>query len=287
MEKAAKRASALAARPLGVRCRTPASLQNFDPCSRRYRLDSRMAGLLTRPNRRAFPALRQWQVAATFQRTHSSGYCAGFAPASLFIRGVRHPAPFLGAKLAYFSELQPAGAENFSAPRPAYRIFLCRGAFRRFLCSPPAGICRPRRLTCRIPRPRSQPELSRPRHLSNFLSLPHPGRPAARTKMTAARRPEGRTVFSARTPSGRHTAATDSEVCPESARGALPYYFFCSFSKSRISVSSSSSFEGAGSGAGAAGASTFFFIKRFISLTIIKTQSARIVKSTHCWMKAP
>ena len=68
----------------------------------------------------------------------------------------------------------------------------------------------------------------------------------------------------------------------------LRNYFFCSLSRSRISASSNSSFVGAGSGAGAgAAASSYFRISRFISLTIRKTQNARIVKSMHCWMKAP
>ena len=69
-----------------------------------------------------------------------------------------------------------------------------------------------------------------------------------------------------------------------SSSGA-PGHFF-SFNRSRISASNSSSFVGAGSGAGW-GAYSFFFIIRFISLTIRKTQRARIVKSMHCWMKAP
>ena len=72
------------------------------------------------------------------------------------------------------------------------------------------------------------------------------------------------------------------------AAGPLPcVYFFCSFSRSRISVSSSSSFDGAGGSGAGAGAASFFFIRRFISLTIRNTQSARMVKSTHCWMNAP
>ena len=69
------------------------------------------------------------------------------------------------------------------------------------------------------------------------------------------------------------------------------FYFFYlrSFSRSRISIKSFSSAEGSGSGAGAgAGASSsFFFIRRFITFTIIKTQNARIAKSTTCWMNAP
>ncbi len=68
-------------------------------------------------------------------------------------------------------------------------------------------------------------------------------------------------------------------------RGDIPY-FFCSLSRSRISVSSCSSLDSTGSAAGA-GASSFFFIRRFINFTIMKTQNARIVKSMHCWMKAP
>ena len=68
----------------------------------------------------------------------------------------------------------------------------------------------------------------------------------------------------------------------------LRNYFFCSLSRSRISASSNSSFVGAGTGpAAGAGASSFYFIRRFINFTIMKTQNARIVKSMHCWMKAP
>jgi hypothetical protein len=46
-----------------------------------------MAGLLTRPGHRAFPVLHQWQkFDVRFLWTHSSGYCPGFLPGSLFIR---------------------------------------------------------------------------------------------------------------------------------------------------------------------------------------------------------
>lgn len=73
---------------------------------------------------------------------------------------------------------------------------------------------------------------------------------------------------------------------PDSSfRGDIPY-FFCAFSRSRISVSSCSSLDSSRPGGGA-GASSFFFIRRFINFTIMKTQNARIVKSMHCWMKAP
>ena len=45
-----------------------------------------MAGLLTRPGHRAFPVLHQWQkFDVRFLWTHSSGYCSGFSPDSLFI----------------------------------------------------------------------------------------------------------------------------------------------------------------------------------------------------------
>ena len=46
-----------------------------------------MAGLLTRPSRRAFPALHQWQVAATLRGLTA----AGTVPDSLFIRGGEPP----------------------------------------------------------------------------------------------------------------------------------------------------------------------------------------------------
>ena len=46
-----------------------------------------MAGLLTRPGHRAFPVLHQWQkFDVRFLWTHSSGYCSGFSPDSLFIQ---------------------------------------------------------------------------------------------------------------------------------------------------------------------------------------------------------
>ena len=45
-----------------------------------------MAGLLTRPGHRAFPVLHQWQkFDVRFLWTHSSGYCSGFSPDSLFM----------------------------------------------------------------------------------------------------------------------------------------------------------------------------------------------------------
>ena len=45
-----------------------------------------MAGLLTRPSRRAFPVLAPVAGCDGLMGTHSSGYCPGFPPGSLFIR---------------------------------------------------------------------------------------------------------------------------------------------------------------------------------------------------------
>ena len=44
-----------------------------------------MAGLLTRPNYRAFPVSTPVAGCGNLEGTYSSGYCSGFSPDSLFI----------------------------------------------------------------------------------------------------------------------------------------------------------------------------------------------------------
>lgn len=70
-----------------------------------------MAGLLTRPGHRAFPVLHQWQkFDVRFLWTHSSGYCSGFSPDSLFILSgietVKEPSWNTKVYILYFKSKQ-------------------------------------------------------------------------------------------------------------------------------------------------------------------------------------
>lgn len=68
----------------------------------------------------------------------------------------------------------------------------------------------------------------------------------------------------------------------------LAFFYFLSFSRSRISANNFSSLEGSGAGAGFCSASTLFLrAKRFMPLTSMKTQKAIMMKSKSVWMKLP
>ena len=63
-----------------------------------------MAGLLTRPSRRAFPVLHQWQVAAALWGLTAAGTVPDSHRVPFSSGAANRPEPFPTAKLQYFSD---------------------------------------------------------------------------------------------------------------------------------------------------------------------------------------